>query len=180
MSRYRPSSYAPQVRFYWKPKRTPRELRENIDRFEGKTIKEISYMIYDAAELFINNIRENWSPVVPSAPYQRPAFRTGVLDGTIGRAPGYMRDRYGRFASPTTGRGTVTQVHIIIDTAFVDRKRGSYALPLEVGHINHRTGKPVAPRPFLEPAMEVVRRQFPELVERTKKRFGTSLYLPGV
>ena len=94
------------------------------------------------AERVVEYIRDNWSPVSPSTPFEPPAVVTGELDAMM--SVEQSRDILGRFAS-----------------AFRIKFEAEYAAALEWGYDpNH-----LAPRPFIRPAIAAVSKDFADFIK---------------
>ena len=167
----------PEVSIKWRKGEDPKKLLDNISIFEKDTIKQVSYMIFDAADSLINNIVKSWSGHYPpaSSPGFPPAIRSENLNDTVENSKGYARDVYGRFAE----RGKATTIVITIDTSrgggerrmHSNKENREYAYFLEEGTSNH------APRPFIVPAVEKVKNEFPKLAHKIKVNIESRRYV---
>lgn len=167
----------PEVTIKWRKGDDPKTLLNNIAKVEKDIIKQISHMIFDAADSLIGSITDNWSGYYPpaSSPNNPPAIRSGNLDVTVKNSLGYARDLKGRFAE----RGKATSVKLTIDTSRgggEKRKQEAktnreYAYYLEEGTAD------MEPRPFIEPAIEQVKRDFPKLAGKIKVNIESRRYV---
>jgi len=105
------------------------------------------------AEALRKDIRDNWSSHSPSPLHSPPAVVTGNLDSSV-IVEKVGRDILGRYADRKNT--SVHFVHINTEDGKNPGSRGNYAEALEKKY----------QRPFIEPAVERLRADFPRLAKR--------------
>lgn len=120
------------------------DLRK-LELVEKKVPTNTSKACREAAEALARDIRSNWSPVKPSAPFTAPAKDTGNLDSSV-KVDALGRNARGQFAS---GDDAIAHyVRIDTTTGKNYHGRGAYEWFLEEG--TERMDE----RPFLQPAID--------------------------
>lgn len=126
-----------------------------LQRLERRSPEFAEATAENMAEELIQYIKDSWSPVSPSSPFDPPAKVTGELERNLRygtRGPG------GRFAS---GENAV---------AFSVYNDIEYAAALEFGHMRN-SGKWVEPRPYFQPAIEWLRATYPSAIRSSWSRW---------
>ncbi len=129
------------------------DFYRTLIRIERTIEQQSHHFLDDMARWIVGDIRDNWSPVSPSAGGEAPAIDSGNLDSSFTMDKQY-RSSGGRFAS----KGEASRVYLRVDTLDGIAPNGyNYAQALETG-----TYKMDA-RPFLSPALDRARDVMPRI-----------------
>ena len=101
------------------------------------------------------HIMSNWSGSSPSSPHARPAMVDGSLNSAVKSNLKHSRERISLLGNAKDRLET----DLIIDTSEHDKsgRPRSYSAALEDGFVHNRSGRRVAPRPFLKPSLETLK-----------------------
>lgn len=122
------------------------DLRK-LNKIDREIPLRVNSITKQAAEAVVNDIRSSWSPISPSLPGNPPAVVTGRLDRSIEAIPS-GRDVLGRFAGKDSTGWSVR-------AGMPDAPHAGILEP--PGSLN---------RPYFEPALERMAKQFPVLFNR--------------
>ena len=143
----------------WRGDTNPKKW-SGLIKLENRVEKGSTEFVKRAGEWLVNDIRKSWSSPSPSAPNTSPAIDSGNLDDAIENAlaDGRYRDDGGKFASSSSAKTFTFQFAAQNGQGY--HGRGEYIQALEYGRVG------AEPRPFVDPAMQRLKRAFPSLARQ--------------